>query len=633
MERLATISAPISIAHYPAACRSAPFGLEVSLAIPPALDLHANEKVRAAGLEQTVELERLFGQGFTNLRYLRLQGGFVDNRLLSALLKGMRPPISWSEHHAVGSSNSSPSATPRPSMTSNQAKKSGMPHSYATKIRTATPRLQPCRLSQVFLGPGSVTDSAIEKLVAVAGHSLEVFRVMSCVDVGGGALATLLTRCPKLRVLGVYRSLARDRDLLEGLGIELDDGFPTPPTTFPGPHTAATPIPTATGVAAGTLAPMGLTAALTALTNTVVLPISTAVAAAAPASALALAPPTVTLPNSALNFGNNNTNTITAPNHTIFEYGGGEGARSTVKPKRKEIVAPLERLELGTVKLTRRGVGEILKGVSTTLRFLVLETQHLSESFLQDVVMPLGMPLEALHFNNPITVEHHHQGGAGSQGRQATRHSGDVTAASTEPPKISDWLGETTTDQWVAHGDGALWASVFDGYFEAGGGANQQSYTTQVPLHQQHQHAHQQHHPQLSTTAAPLFQHYQQHQQQHHQQYHGRDQAPFRFQAMDSDEILEHFGVGRPTIDAVLATLPRLKAFTVMQWDLLAEKDGAWEWMQIEREEAKWVQSLGFRALQALYLFLLLSYVFLGGVSVVGVGSQAGGRTAVRRQS
>ncbi|KAF9976098.1 hypothetical protein BGZ73_009135 [Actinomortierella ambigua] len=354
-----------------------------------ALDLHANEKMRAAGLEQTVELERLFSSSFTNLRYLRLQGGFVDNRLLSALLKGMRPPAGWSEQCTTinSKSNSRPDTPLSPPISKQQG---GLAPSYATRIPDAAPRLQPCRLSQVFLGPGSVTDSAIEKLVAVAGHSLEVFRVMSCVDVGGGALATILTRCPRLRVLGVYRSLARDRDLLEGLGIELEDGFPTPPTSFP-------------GVATSSLAPLSLATALSALANTIALPITT----------------TTTT-----------TTATTAPLASSFPTftAGGEGERPTTKPKRVKIVAPLERLELGTVKLTRRGVEEILKGVSKTLRFLVLETQHLSESFLQDVVMPLGMPLEALHFNNPITVEHHHQGGAGPQGRPTARFNANTGA-------------------------------------------------------------------------------------------------------------------------------------------------------------------------------------------------------------
>ncbi|KAF9322909.1 hypothetical protein BGZ91_003955, partial [Linnemannia elongata] len=40
-----------------------------------ALDLRANEKMQAAGLETPRELERLFGSGFSRLEYLRLQGG------------------------------------------------------------------------------------------------------------------------------------------------------------------------------------------------------------------------------------------------------------------------------------------------------------------------------------------------------------------------------------------------------------------------------------------------------------------------------------------------------------------------------------------------------------------------------
>ncbi|KAG0228457.1 hypothetical protein BGW42_002203 [Actinomortierella wolfii] len=564
-----------------------------------ALDLHANEKMRAAGLEKTLELERLFSSGFTNLRYLRLQGGFVDNRLLSALLKGMRPPTSSSERsssqHVAGNSAS------LPPLVSNQSGKSTAP-TYATKIPAAIPRLQPCRLSQVFLGPGSVTDSAVEKLVDVAGHSLEVFRVMSCVDVGGSTLATLLTRCPKLRVLGMCRSLARDRDLLEGLGIELDDGFPSSSTSTLGPP-LATP---------GSLSSMGgLTAALSALSSAVNIPSSTT------QQALSNAAPT--------NYSHLGGN-LTTSNHIQPNSAGGE-RHIPFKPTPKKIIAPLERLELGTVKLTRRGVEEIIKGVSKTLRFLVLETQHLSEPFLQDVVMPLGVRLEALHFNKSVTVDHHH-GGFGSMGRHGTRASADSAAKQTTSKnqrKVSDWLGETTTDQWVTHGDNALWTSVFDSYFEVGGGLNQQPYIGQAPNYQQHQ-------PYATGTSSLPHHHHPHPQHQHNQPFHGREHAStFRFHAVDSDEILEQFGVRRSTIDAVLTTLPQLKAFTVMQCDFFSEKDGAWEWMQIEREEAKWVQSLGFRALQALYLFLLLSYVFLGGVNVIGVGShhQAGGRAAI----
>ncbi|KAF9949543.1 hypothetical protein BGZ72_008700, partial [Mortierella alpina] len=217
-----------------------------------ALDLHANEKMRASelGLDTAAELDRLFGgQHFADLQYLRLQGGFVDNQLLGALIKGLTvPPV-------VGSRRS-------------------------------------CRLSQVFLGPGSVTDSAIEKLIAVAGHSLEVFTVTSCVDVGGGALASLLTKCPKLRVLGVHKSLASDKELLAGLRI---DGI-----------------------------------------------------------------------DSRMSIADTSSGQDSVP---------------------KTIIAPLERLELGTVKLTTVGITEIVKGTCQSLRFLSLGSRHFKEDFLKGVIL------------------------------------------------------------------------------------------------------------------------------------------------------------------------------------------------------------------------------------------------------
>ncbi|KAF8932972.1 hypothetical protein BGZ58_006668 [Dissophora ornata] len=215
------------------------------------LDLHANEKMQAAGLESPAELQRLFSSGFSQLRYLRLQGGLLDNQLLGALIKGFSAPLA-----------------------------------------------QPCQLSHVFLGPGSVTDSAIDNLIAVAGHCLEVFTVTSCVDFSGGALASLLTKCPKLRVLSVHRALARDKELLEELGVEIESNAP-------------------------------------------------------PSNSSAL---------------------VTLNQH---------------EPSRKEIIAPLERLELGTVKLTTVGISEIIRGTYQSLRFLVLETQHFKEDFLIDVVAKL----------------------------------------------------------------------------------------------------------------------------------------------------------------------------------------------------------------------------------------------------
>ncbi|KAF9157154.1 hypothetical protein BGX21_001828 [Mortierella sp. AD011] len=325
------------------------------------LDLHANEKMQAAGLETSSELERLFGSGFSKLRYLRLQGGLVDNQLFGALIKGL-----------------------------------------------STSSMTPCHLSQVFLGPGSVTDSAIDKLIAVASHSLEVFAVTSCVDVSGGALANLLTRCPKLRVLSVHRSIAKDKELLEGLGIELEDGLSLPST----PSALSTPSPNASS--------------------------------------------------------------------------------------RKPIIAPLERLELGTVKLTEVGVAEIVKGTCLTLRFLVLEMQHFKDDFLKCAIAPLCR-LEGLYFVEPDLVpqqprqqqvlqdpaqeeqrprrwffdfrrgrrtletrQQHHRHQLQHHGLQISEHHGHTghsLSSSGPAPRQSPWLGETSTDEWVQYGNCALWAT------------------------------------------------------------------------------------------------------------------------------------------------------------------------------
>ncbi|GJJ75174.1 hypothetical protein EMPS_07532 [Entomortierella parvispora] len=164
------------------------------------LDFHASEKMRSSGAQDSqsarrpvstswgatlpestpvLDLDRNFGwgSGFSDLTCLRLRGGFVDNQLLNAITKGM------------------------------QTRQQLLGDRYS------------CRLSQVFLGPGSFTDSAVEKLIDIARSSLEVVMVTSCVDVSGGSLARFLTQCPKLRVLGFYRSLARDEDLFQGLGI------------------------------------------------------------------------------------------------------------------------------------------------------------------------------------------------------------------------------------------------------------------------------------------------------------------------------------------------------------------------------------------------------------------------------
>ncbi|KAG0370091.1 hypothetical protein BGZ54_007719 [Gamsiella multidivaricata] len=327
------------------------------------LDLHANEKMQAAGLESPAELERLFGSNFSKLRYLRLQGGFIDNQLLGALLKGFATP--------------------------------------------ASPR---CRLSQVFLGPGSVTDSAIDKLIAAASHSLEVLTVTSCVDMSGGALANLLTNCPKLRVLSVYKVLARDKELLEGLGIDME-----------------------------------------------------------------------------------NNGTQGSALESMISYPSA--------PSRREIVAPLERLELGTVKLTIVGVAEIIRGTCQTLRYLVLETQHLKDDFLRGVVASLCKRLEGLHFddtNHPAQPQQrqsmqgyisnreqrrrrrffdfgrtrgtletqlhslvHHAHMPSVHHGQASYHllrRNRVAIRSIPAPRQSPWLGDTTTEEWVLYGDCSLWA-------------------------------------------------------------------------------------------------------------------------------------------------------------------------------
>ncbi|KAI1296075.1 hypothetical protein EDD11_007594 [Mortierella claussenii] len=332
-----------------------------------ALDLYANEKMQTAGLESPAELRRLLGSGFSGLRYLRLQGGLIDNQLFGALIGGLEPTLPVAGITAGAS----------------------------------------CRLSQVFLGPGSITDSAIDKLIAAAGHCLEVLAVTSCVDVGGGALASLLTMCPKLRVLSIHRSLARDKELLAGLGVETE-----------------------------------------------------------------------------------------APGSAMISGGHLQGEATM-----KEVVAPLERLELGTVKLTVVGVAEIIKRTATSLRFLALETQHFQQDFLKDVIAPLCGKLEGLCFNEPerlpqqvqhqtpnslrvggeqwprprrwffdlgrlrralaisprqIHIPHEHQAGAEWR-RRGSRQSSTLQTRSETMLRHSSWLGETSADAWVLHGDCALW--------------------------------------------------------------------------------------------------------------------------------------------------------------------------------
>ncbi|KAF8944544.1 hypothetical protein BGZ47_004100, partial [Haplosporangium gracile] len=390
-----------------------------------ALDLRANEKMQAAGLESPSELARLFGSGFSRLQYLRLQGGFVDNQLLGALTKGI---IS-----ATSSPSSSEAATSQERGRQQQQQKGPSTSLYIAP---------PCRLSQVFLGPGSVTDSAIAKLIVATSHCLEVFAVTSCVDVGGGALASLLTECPKLRVLAVHKSLARDIELLEGLGFDSDS--------------------------------------LSSLTS--------------PLGAI--------LPN------------------------------LLPSPSRKHIVAPLERLELGSVQLTSTGIAEIIRGVSRTLRFLVLEPRHFKEMLLRDVIVPMCRKLEGLHFDDP---DHYYQHQLQQYRKQRQRQLRDNNQqqqphptqsvpvnsistmeaehrrpkkrsfklrrsrrfAATELPPLntssarkndtvaaqvdngsscpgpSPWLGETSTTEWVEYGNCALWAASAIGStagFEANGG-------------------------------------------------------------------------------------------------------------------------------------------------------------------
>ncbi|KAF9184639.1 hypothetical protein BGZ50_003551 [Haplosporangium sp. Z 11] len=357
-----------------------------------ALDLYANEKMRAAGLESPAELERLFGSGFSKLRFLRLQGGFVDNQLLGALVKGLTPSpeSACAQYEAV---EFDPPFHPRSS---------------------AMPRLPQCQLSQVFLGPGSVTDSAIEKLIIAASHCLEVFSVTSCVDVSGGALASLLTRCPKLRVLSVHKSLASDKELFKGLGVEDD---------------------------------------------------------------------------------------TSAPN-----------------PSHKTIIAPLERLELGTVKLTTAGVTEIIRGTCNTLRFLSLGPRYFKEDFLRDMVATMCSRLEEIHFDDPdrslVQTQQLHQmpmqqpssmsmPEGGQQPRRRFFSFGRnrraiATEAQDEHPmryqqqqqqeqanqttnshahlqqihnphgvgsmqRRSAWLGEPSTEEWVLYGGCALWAASSSG--------------------------------------------------------------------------------------------------------------------------------------------------------------------------
>ncbi|KAG0280363.1 hypothetical protein BGZ95_010372 [Linnemannia exigua] len=528
-----------------------------------ALDLHANEKMQDAGLETPEELNRLFGSGFSKLRYLRLQGGFVDNQLLYALLNNFypSPPIQQSEsvHGYLADGWSS-------FMESNLHFSSPMPN------------FEPCCLSQVFLGPGSVTDSAVEKLVDVAGKTLEVFTVTSCVDVSGGALASLLTKCPRLRVLGVHRSLARDRELLEGLGIPLE-------STIPGHQQYHQQM----------------------------------------------------------------------EQHQTTNLTDGQDCPPPII--RKPIVAPLERLELGTVKLTNIGITEILKATCSTLRFLVLETQHFSEGLLTNVIGPLGARLEGLHFDDPEQVQRLQQQmqglgfSAGRRGSHLPRHqivfgrsgrsfysdpahyyrsrslshyyyspsfqpdlnrqggvSGSTTAdrqGAGQPDrstKVSAWLGEITTDEWVAYGDCALWSSAASpavSYDNGGAGGHSggrfpQNRQYREPLHQIY------HKPALAMGNAFIHGFNRQH--RHH--------SVANWFLGDSDELLQRHQVTREMVDEVLEALPKLQTFTVMDLDFILERKGLYESQLLMRQDDVWVQSAGFRALQMFYLCLFLSTIY-----------------------
>ncbi|KAG0288981.1 hypothetical protein BGZ96_007336 [Linnemannia gamsii] len=539
-----------------------------------ALDLHANEKMQDSGLESPEELIRLFGSGFTKLRYLRLQGGFVDNQLLYALL------------------NNFASSTPnQPSEETQGGIGDGRKAFVEHGIRSSTPApmLEPCCLSQVFLGPGSVTDSAVERLIDVAGNTLEVFTVTSCVDIGGGALASLLTKCPKLRVLAVHRSLARDRDLLEGLGIPLENAIPGPQQHqhVHSPHL------------------------------------------------------------------------LQSQHHHQDSTNPNDSEDAPPQIVRKPIVAPLERLELGTVKLTNVGITEILKATCRTLRFLVLETQHFSDGLLRNVISTLCTQLEGLHFDDPEKVQRLQQQMQGlgfSAGRRGphlprnqivfgrsgrsfysdpSRHYrsqaqsqhnyspsfqpqhyngqegvfGSTTAErqgggrGARLTKVSAWLGETTTDEWVTFGDCALWSSAASPAVSYdNGGANGPPGSRFPFQHRQYgQPLHQIYHkPALAMGNAFI------HGFNHHHRHHS---TPNWFLG-DSDELLDRHRVARETVDEVQEALSKLESFTVMELDFISERKGLYEAQLLMRQDDIWVQSAGFRALQIFYMCLFLSTIY-----------------------
>ncbi|KAF9958780.1 hypothetical protein BGZ72_010921 [Mortierella alpina] len=571
-----------------------------------ALDLHANEKMQDAGLGKAAELERLFGSGFTKLRYLRLQGGFVDNQLLYAIIKGCTSPS-----HPSSSLASELDKGPLDKVGESPA--CGRSPSLSTS--PSLPSVVPCRLSHVFLGPGSVTDSAVEKLIAAAGHSLEVFTVTSCVDVGGGALASLLTKCPKLRVLGVHRSLARDRDLLEGLGIEVEG---------PSSHQQQ----------------------------------------------------------------QQQQQQQQHPFQGVGPFGGGGGSvlnqsmvghldMSSTRPQPprlvpKKIIAPLERLELGTVKMTTVGVAEILKGTCKTLRFLVLETQHFTEEFLTDVIMPHCHSLEGLYFDDPECLQRQQrqmQGLGFSAGRRGPHlphwhfkfgRSGRTFYSDphrhyqpqsfqpqpqqppsffgqqrtfpgaegmerhpplrpASPPKVSAWLGETTTDEWVMYGDCALWSTAASPAisFENGGATSSTGGAAAGGLFMNNQYQRRQaqpfhhayHNPTFMAAVAPSHLRPTSAMEFSDPLNHGAINNPFM---EEYDNVLERYRVTRETIENALKTLINLRGFTLMQMDFIVESQGLSEWNTLMRQEVIWVESAGFRALQLFYLFLFLGYIYFG---------------------
>ncbi|KAG9066692.1 hypothetical protein KI688_012601 [Linnemannia hyalina] len=539
-----------------------------------ALDLHANEKMQDSGLETPEELTRLFGSGFTKLRYLRLQGGLVDNQLLYALL------------------NNFPSPTPTPPSDSTHVSYADGSRSFAEpRIRSPPPALitEPCCLSQVFLGPGSVTDSGIERLIDVAGKTLEVFTVTSCVDVGGGALASLLTKCPKLRVLAVHRSLARDRELLEGLGVP-------PESAVPGPQQHQQ------------VHPLHL------------------------------------FQSQQQEEATNSNDSHDTPPQVI----------------RKTIVAPLERLELGTVKLTNTGIAEILKATGKTLRFLVLETQHFNDGFLRNVVSPLCTQLEGLHFDDPEQVQrlqqqmqglgfsagrrgphlprnqvafgrsgrsfysdprhhyrsqsqsHHyhstsfrpqyHNGQEGVFGSTTTKRQGGG-GRGDRSTKVSAWLGETTTDEWVTFGDCALWSSAASPAVSYDNGGASGPPGGRFP-HQHRQHGqplHQMYHKPAMAIGNAFI---------HGFNHHHSHQAASNWFLGDSDELLDRHRVARETVDEVQEALSKLETFTVMDLDFVLERKGLYEAQVLMQKDDIWVQSAGFRALQMFYLCLFLSTIY-----------------------